>query len=103
MLSQLGRSKEELAVYDEILGCDPASTKALINKGWALISLRSYEEALGIFDHALQLDPSSSGPVTGKKFIFRHVFHKPAVQEHSDASRKQAAYTEALAQPFQSA
>ena len=74
-----------------------------LKKGWALISLRSYEEALNIFDYALQLDPSSREPVTGKDYIFRDIFQKPVVREHSDASRKQAGHKETLAKSCQSA
>lgn len=55
--AKLGRSEECLAYYDEALSLDPDNATALNNRGYTLIYLERYAEAVEDFNAAIEIDP----------------------------------------------
>ncbi len=58
-LSDLGRFKEAIEAFDDLLGRKEEYPFALLGKGFALMGLEKYEEALPLLDMVIDIDPAS--------------------------------------------
>lgn len=59
-MAKLGRYKEAIADYDEVIALDPANVHAYHNRGISFDKLGHFEAAIEDFNQVLQLEPNNS-------------------------------------------
>ena len=60
LLNDLGRPKEALEAFDQVLAAKPDQAQMILGKGCSLMGLGRYEESLTLFDEVLKSHPQSS-------------------------------------------
>ncbi len=67
-LSDLGRFREAIDAFEDLLQRNPDSSFALLGKGFALMGLERYEEAMPFFDRVMDADAESQHGKTAKMY-----------------------------------
>jgi tetratricopeptide (TPR) repeat protein len=58
---------QAIASFDKALAINPNNTKALSEKGNALVKLKDFNEAIASFDKALAINPNSTDVLNDKE------------------------------------
>lgn len=88
-LEKMGRHKDALASFEKAYEINSTRVEFGIGMGVALLHLRRYPEAAGVFERCLISHPGDGAALFGKAF---------ALQCQGKAAEAEAAYTEALKQ-----
>jgi len=67
-LSDLGRFPEAIEAFEDLLQRDPGSSFALLGKGFALMGLEKYQDALPFFDRVIDADAESQHGQTARMY-----------------------------------
>ena len=65
-LGQLKNFDEAIASFDKALAINPNNTKALSEKGDALLKLKNFDEAIASFDKVLAINPNNTNALNEK-------------------------------------